>query len=57
MKKWLLSKLSMKRRHCMFVDRVSGKEVFNYIDCYGQEWMAEWSHWFFRVKIGATHDQ
>lgn len=44
------SKLTMKRGHCLFIDSVSGKEVFEYTDCFGQKWMAEFNHWFFRVK-------
>ncbi|MFW6046358.1 MAG: hypothetical protein ACOCP4_00945 [Candidatus Woesearchaeota archaeon] len=40
----------MKRMHCLFIDIVSGEEVFLYQDCYGTEWMAGWNHWTFRVK-------
>ena len=47
--KWLKSKLTMKRRYCLFVDSVSGQEVFAYTDCYGKKWMANYNHWFFRV--------
>ena len=49
MGKYIRSWLSMKRGHVLFVDIVSGKEVFDYVDCYGQYWMANYSHWFFRV--------
>lgn len=48
--KWLKSKFSMKRKSCLFIDKVSGKEVFLYVDCFGVEWMANYNHWFFRVK-------
>ncbi len=30
--KWIKSKRSMKRGQCLFIDRVSGKEVFEYFD-------------------------
>ena len=48
--KWLKSKLTMKRGQCLFVDTVSGDEVFEYYDCYGQRWMAGFNRWGFRVK-------
>lgn len=50
MLRWIKSKLSMKRRHCLFIDQVSHKEVFLYTDCFGDKWMANFNHWFFRVK-------
>ncbi|KKM20524.1 hypothetical protein LCGC14_1644590 [marine sediment metagenome] len=51
MKKWICSWLTMKRTQCLFIDIVEGKEVFEYIDCYGQKWMANYMRWGFRVKI------
>lgn len=48
--KWVRSWLTMKRKHCMFVDVVSGEEVFLYIDCYGQRWMADFNRFGFRIK-------
>ena len=48
--KTIKSKLTMKRGSCLFVDTVSGSEVFEYTDCYGQRWMAGFFHWGFRVK-------
>lgn len=51
--RWIKSWLTMQRGRCLFVDQVSGKEVFLYTDCYGQRWMAEFSRWGFRVQHGA----
>lgn len=48
--KTIKSKLTMKRLDCNFVDTVSGEEVFNYVDCYGVYWLANYNHWFFRVE-------
>lgn len=50
MLKWLKSRLTMKRRHCLFVDKVSGEEVFLWIDCYGIAYMCGWSRWGMRVR-------
>lgn len=44
--KRIRSRLTMKRGHCVFVDIVSGKEVFDYVDCYGKRWLAEWDYIF-----------
>ena len=52
---WLFSWLTMKRGHCLFVDQVSGKEVFEYTDCYGDKYMANFNRWGFRVKSKETH--
>ena len=46
---WIKSWLTMKRKQCLFVDSVSGKEVFLYVDCYGDEYMAEYNRFGFRV--------
>lgn len=46
------SLLTMKRIHCLFIDMVTGEEVFLYRDCYGDEWMANFNYWSFRVKRG-----
>lgn len=40
----------MSRKECLFVDKVSGEEVYRYIDCFGQEYMANYNPFFFRVK-------
>ena len=42
----------MKRLSCAFIDKVSGREVFNYIDKYGTEYMANYPFFItsFRVK-------
>ena len=48
--KWFKSKLTMKRGQCLFVDMVDGNEVFEYVDCFGQHWMANFNHWFYRIK-------
>jgi hypothetical protein len=50
--KWLCSWLSMKRGPCLFVDIHSGQEVFEYTDCYGDTWMANYVPWGFRVHKG-----
>ena len=49
-KEWLKSWLTMSRKQCLFVDQVSGDEVFLYVDCYGQEWMANYFYFGFRIK-------
>lgn len=49
--RWIKSWLTMKRHECRFVDIVSGANVYRYVDCHGDEWMAEWSRWFFRVPL------
>ena len=46
----LKSNLTMKRGQCLFVDSVDGSEVFEYYDCYGQRWLANYCHWFSRVE-------
>jgi hypothetical protein len=45
--------LSMKRKTCLFIDKVSNTEVFLYVDCYGVEWMASycWSDRMLRVEV------
>ena len=53
--KWIMSWLSMRRGHCLFIDTVSGKEVFEYTDRYGQKWMANYYKWGFRVSKEATN--
>lgn len=54
--RWCRSWLTMKRKHCLFIDQVSGNEVFLYVDCYGQEWMAEFFRFKFRVRRGTGDD-
>ena len=40
----------MKYSGYLFTDVVSGKDVNEYIDCFGQYWMANNSYNLFRVK-------
>jgi hypothetical protein len=40
----------MERLSHNFTDTVSGEAVFDYVDCYGVYWLANYNHWFFRVK-------
>ena len=49
--KWIKSWLTMKRRQKLFTDIVDGRAVFLYEDCYGTQWMANYSRWGFRVKM------
>ena len=42
--KRIMSRLTMKRQDCAFVDKVNGCEVFNYVDCYGNKWLANWNY-------------
>lgn len=49
----LKSFFTMKRKHCLFIDSVSGDEVFLYIDCFGVEWMASY-FWTDRIKRNAS---
>ena len=37
---WFISRLSMKYVCDLFVDKVSGRVVKLYVDCYGYEYMA-----------------
>ena len=49
----LISRLTMKNTgRCLFVDRVSGEEVFLYVDKYNIEYMANYPFfpWSFRCK-------
>lgn len=48
--RFIKSWLTMKRGHCLFVDKVDGSEVFEYTDCYNQKWMANYFYIGFRVK-------
>lgn len=50
--RWARSWMTMKRKSCLFVDQVSGREIFLYVDCYGREWMAEFNRFGFRVTRG-----
>ena len=50
MLRWIKSWLTMKRTHCLFIDSVSGEEVFEYIDCYGDRWMAGFNRFGFRCQ-------
>ena len=49
--RWIKSWITMKRTHCLFIDQVSGNEVFEYVDCYGDKWMAEFNRFGFRCPI------
>jgi hypothetical protein len=51
MMKSIISWLTMKRGSCAFIDRVDHQEVFNYVDCYGDKYLANWNRFFFRVKV------
>lgn len=49
----IISRLTMKNTgRCLFVDKVSGKEVILYVDKYGDEYMANhpFFPWSFRCK-------
>lgn len=43
---------TMQRKECLFIDKVSNKPVYLYIDCYGVEWMASY-YWTDRIKRNA----
>ena len=47
--KWLKSRLSMRLVETLFWDKVNGKAVHLYIDCFGEYYMAQ-SKFGFRVK-------
>ena len=51
--KTIISRLTMKMVSYNFIDKVTGREVFNYVDKYGDEYMANYPFypWSFRVKI------
>ena len=45
-----LSRLTMKNTgRCLFVDKVNGREVWLYLDKYGEEWLAQ-SKWGMRCE-------
>ena len=48
----LISRLTMKRVICIFIDNISGKSVYTYVDKYGDEWMSNYPfyYWSFRSK-------
>jgi len=50
--KELISRLTMKWVSYNFFDKVEGREVHNYVDKYGQKWMANYPFfvWSFRCK-------
>jgi hypothetical protein len=50
--KTIISRLTMKRVSYNFTDKVSGESVHNYVDKYGDEYMANYPFflWSFRVK-------
>lgn len=55
--KAIKSYLSLKRIRDAFTDKVSGKVVCIYKDCYGNEWLKD-SRWsFFKVEKSETHWQ
>lgn len=49
--KWTKSWMTMKRGQCLFRDTVDGKEVFEYTDCFGDKYMANFSRWGMRCKM------
>ena len=53
----LRSRLTMRRLDCAFIDMVSGQEVFNYEDCYGDRWLAHWNRFGFRMKKQGVGDE
>jgi hypothetical protein len=55
--KRIMSRLTMKRQGCAFVDKVDGYEVFNYVDCYGNKWLANWNYLFsMRIRKESSND-
>jgi hypothetical protein len=48
----ILSRLTMKMHSYAFTDIVSGRAVYNFVDCYGEIYQAEFPYyvWSFRVK-------
>ena len=47
--KSLVSKFTMRRQYCLFVDQVNGKEVCVYRDYYGNEFLSQ-SRFGYRVR-------
>jgi hypothetical protein len=48
--RYLISKFTMKNTgKCLFVDKVNGREVWLYIDCFKKEYMAQ-SKWEMRCE-------
>lgn len=50
--KTIISRWTMKRKSYNFTDRVTGRGVFDYVDKYGDEYLANYPFflWSFRVK-------
>lgn len=48
----IISRLTMKNKGCLFVDRVSNRQVCLYVDKYNQKYMANYPFfaWSFRCK-------
>lgn len=47
----LISRLTMKRIGYNFTDKVSGRGVYDYVDKYGQEYMANYPFFVFGFRV------
>ena len=48
--RYLISRFTMSNTgRCLFVDKVNGREVWLYVDCFGKEYMAQ-SKWGMRCE-------
>jgi hypothetical protein len=46
---WIKSRWTMRKTGNSFRDDISWNQVYRWVDCYGDEWLAE-SRWGFRTK-------
>jgi hypothetical protein len=46
---WIKSRWTMRKTGFAFRDDISWNQVYRWVDCYGDVWLAE-SRWGFRVK-------
>lgn len=48
----------MKCIHHSFFDKIKGKDVFEYVDKYGDKYLANYPFWFwsYRIKKGGNNE-
>jgi hypothetical protein len=51
------SRLTMKAKRHLFEDKIEGKGVFLYTDCYDQEWMANYPFWPWSFRTRRLSDE
>lgn len=49
--KTIISRMTMKRVSFNFIDKVSGEAVYNYVDKYGDRYMANYPFYLFSFRV------